>query len=504
LVKNIDGRLKARMEAAAQELARLDAGAVSRTVRVVREEGAVRLAEVDYQGLTPAPGGEGIRWSAGVEYLEHHPDLRSLTARGVGGAVGVWGKVALLPPARAAYWAILAPLASAPWSLQEPEAQEDEAPGDAARRQRHWRYCQALWRRWTAPGVDYPLAQWTEHVLRYALFEAGFYLGELPSAHLRALPGVGAVPLYDLPALRRPSSIREWVLDGETPVGVVQELHQFQDSYGRPGPSRVLLPWSRLLHVAHRPAGRTDLEGQSILRGAWQILSALELLYQLQPLAVEVNALGTVWIEQDADRPFTRSVEGGSDGELEALAAHLESYRGEHVPWGVLPPGGRVARDKASDGVMDFSPIVAWLERQAYLAMGGEHLLIAVQQHGSYAAKDSASGDARDSLDYYAAWVARALERYCALCLRHAFPGEEPCVPGVVYAQVEERDNGAYLDQLAVYLRDVRPLLDEGNRRRMDELLDLTTGETAGDEGDASLFEALTAAEDDALDGDDA
>lgn len=480
----IDARLKARMDAAEAQLKGIEGVEPLRRSLVVERSGAeVRLRECPdgYQGLRwdGPPGGEGIRWSAGQEYLEHHPDLRPFWARGVAGSVGVWSKLALMPPSRAAFWAILAPITSAPWSLQEPEGEEGEEPAEAAVRARHWRYCQALWRRWTRPGGEYPLQLFFEHLLRYAVFEAGFYLGEAVALRQDFIRGVGIVPIFGLPALRRPASVREWVLSGEEPVGVVQELQQFTDSYGQSGESRVLLPWSRLLHVAHRPAGRTDLEGQSILRGAYPILEALGLLYQLQPLAVEVNALGTVWIEQDKDRPFTRGIDGSGDGELEVLSSHLENYKGEHVPYGILPPGGKVVRDTASDGVMDFSPIVAWLERQAYLAMGGEHLLVAVQQHGSYAAKDSASGDARDSLDYYASFCARALERYLCVCLRLAFPNEEPHTPSLVYAQVEERDNGAYLEQLATYLRDVRPLLDASNAQRLDEMLDLTTGETS-------------------------
>jgi hypothetical protein len=483
--KSLDSRLTAVMRKAEKKLAALDQEEPLRQLKAfVPSPGTMLLAEGDGRQVGSAFGMEGIPWRSGVQYSEDNPALRPFLARGVSQRGGVWRKLSTTPPARAALWALMAPLVAAPWSLQEPDEPFSDDPVEASIRARHWAYCRALWRRWTAPGRDYTVPQFFEHILRYAVFEAGFYVGEAAGYSVLRVDG-REVPAFDLPELRRPDSVREWVFSGETPVAMIQDILATPDVSDAQG--RVTIPFGRLVHVAHNSAGRTDLEGQSILRGAYPILEALILLYQLQPLAVETNALGTVWIEQDKDLPIP-------EDEHNRITDHLSNYQSEHVPWGILPPGAKVSRDRATDGVMDLTPIINTFERQAYLAMGGGQLLVAVQQHGSYAAQKGASADARDSLDYYATLCAHALEKYLRVCLTLAFPGEEPYVPHAVYTQVEERDNGAYMGQLASYLRDVRPHLSESNQRRLDEMMDLTTGETT-ETADGQTSEAAVVAD---------
>lgn len=400
-------------------------------------------------------GTEGLPWASGELYLEQHPDLSPVKARGRWGDPGVWHELQSLSPASSRLLEITAALTSTPWRLSPPSPPAD--PTDKGLYDQQLQFQQELWRRWTQRGLRRGLRAWIEELVRTPLVY-GFGLWEV-------YDGPDGWPA--LPAWRAPWGVERWLIQGETPVGWIQQIST-QDGAGRAA-QRVLVPWTRTIHVAHRPLGPSDLEGRSLMRDAYTPLRALRALIRDQGRSAATNAQG-VW---------TSHTELGAtnvnEADLDALADHILSYESAHVPY-VLPPAGvKMELVSAQHAVADLSPQIQTAERLASHAMGGAHQLIALQGEGSYAARSSASGDARDVLDYYAQLVISGIEQALAHPLRARWPGRV-WVCAVEYGQVEQRDNAAYIGTLATYARDVRPLLWPEARALLDEMLDLPKG----------------------------
>lgn len=463
----------------------LDMDAVLRGA-TVRQDGArvdarsaLRQAPESYQGQSleveweTEQGGEGLPWSMGTLRLEHKRELVPIYARGRAGNPGEYWKLRVMPQVKLALRAIIQIVTGAPWSLEAPELPEFLAEDATAQREleQQWAWQQEVWHRWTQAGLHYDWTRWCEDVLRYSLI-CGFYLGE---GVMDAEDGA----LYArLPALRNPATVSEWVFYRGEPIGVVQEVYSSRDNFGAANSAsgkmnRVVIPWGKIVHVAHEPAGATDLEGQSMLRPAYSLLQMLQDFWQQQGLSAEVNALGTWVVTQDKERAFTTSDNAGNPGEKEILQQHFENYRADHVPWIIVPPGGNASLIRPKEAVVDMTAQVNLIERGAMMGMNALHTLIAVQQHGSFAARDSASADARDHLDYYAALVVRAAQQYLRKALAAAFPEHaRQYVATPIYAQVEERDNKEYLLTLKEYY-SYRSSIPPAHRELLDSLLDL-------------------------------
>ena len=381
----------------------------------------------------------GLPWRKGWLDLEHHPQLKPLEARGRATDVGRYWKLRAMPQVSAALQGPLATVVSTPWRLEPgalPSWLENE-PGARRAFELQTAYCERVWWMWTRTGAAYNWTRWAQDVLLFALI-SGFYLGEGIARH-KALdlgdgPRVYLVP--DLPHLIAPWTVHEWILQGETPVGFVQRTSEI-DSYGQQGPNRIAVPWSKLIHIAHQPAGPTDLEGRSILRSAYTPLQMLQDTYQLQGLSQEVNALGTMVIEEDADTPFDTDQRAD-------LEEHLESYKGAHVPWVILPRGAKLNYQSPQTSVADLTNQEAIFARAAMMAMGADHRLIALQQHGSFAAREDASKEARDQWDMLALMIASGAESYLRRMLETNFPADAArgliFVPRVDWTRVDVRD----------------------------------------------------------------
>lgn len=394
-------------------------------------------------------GSAGLPWSLGQLRLEQRPDLYPVFARGRRGQPGEYQRLARANP-----WlqnrlrGIIYPVASAPWKISRP----DDCPDD------QWALQEACWAAWTERGAAYGLADWIQDAVWTALV-AGFGLAEI------VWPEGADVP--PLPPLRDPSSVDEWILQVDTWIGIVQSVNT-TDSFGNVGPARVVIPAQKMLHWANEPVGPTDLEGRSLLRPAYTPLVLCEDLLSLQGLSASLNAAGTWIVEADKDAtpldPDKRA----------ALEAHLQSYQAQHVPYIILPPGWKATLASPDSAVVDVTAQLRLAEQAAMTAMSGAHDLVAAYGQGSRAARETASGDARDLLDVYAGQMARVLERLLRRLLSIRFPAAARLVPAfVVYADVETRSNGDAMSALATYLRDVRPNLWPDARKMYDEALSL-------------------------------
>ena len=424
-------------------------------------------------------GQSGLPWSLGQLRLEQRPDLYPVYARGRRGQPGEYQK-----KARANPWlqnrlrSIIYPVASAPWKLTRPKDCPDA----------QWEFQQACWAAWTERGAAYGLADWLQDAVWMALV-AGFGWAEI------VWPEGAAVP--PLPQMRDPSSVDEWVLQADTWLGVVQSVNSV-DSYGNIGPVRVVIPAQKLLHWANEPIGPTDLEGRSLLRPAYTPLQLCEDLLSLQGLSAALNAAGTWVVEADRDAP-----EIGPDGRAN-LANHFLAYQAQHAPYLILPPGYRARLESPDSAVVDVTAQLRLAEQAAMTAMSGAHDLIAAYGQGSRAARETASGDARDLLDVYAGQMGRVLERLLRRLLVIRFPAAVPIPAVVTYGDVETRSNAEAMTALATYLRDVRPALWPDARKMYDEALSLPPEPTAAPAQVVSLIDgepirSIRAAEPDSL-----
>ena len=424
-------------------------------------------------------GQSGLPWSLGQLRLEQRPDLYPVYARGRRGQPGEYQK-----KARANPWlqnrlrGIIYPVASAPWKITRPK----DCPDD------QWDFQQACWAAWTERGAAYGLADWLQDAVWMALV-AGFGWAEI------VWPEGAAVP--PLPQMRDPSSVDEWVLQADTWLGVVQSVNSV-DSFGNIGPVRVVIPSQKLLHWANEPIGPTDLEGRSLLRPAYTPLQLCEDLLSLQGLSAALNAAGTWVVEADRDAPAL-----GPD-ERANLTNHFLAYQAQHAPYLILPPGYRARLESPDSAVVDVTAQLRLAEQAAMTAMSGAHDLIAAYGQGSRAARESASGDARDLLDVYAGQMGRVLERLLRRLLVIRFPSAAPIPAVVTYGDVETRSNAEAMTALATYLRDVRPVLWPDARKMYDEALSLPPEPTAAPPQVVNLIDgepirSLRAAEPDSL-----
>lgn len=369
-------------------------------------------------------GRPGLPWSRGTLRLEHHPDLTPVLARGRGTDVGALWKLRSMPQVADTIEPIIGTAKSAPWRIEPNEAATGETPNPLALEQHEW--CLRSWRQWTKSGLRYGWDRWIEDLLRFCLI-CGFYVGEI-SLNRRK-------DHLNLPMLRAPWTIDEWILQGEVPIGVVQEFSDTATTFGGDTKTQVVLPWEKILHVPFRPAGPSDLEGYSLIRPAYTPLTMLIDTYRIQGLSISINGMGTWKLSQSTDRPFTPE-------EKEDLMEHFGNYEGGHVPWVIMPPGGDAVLMTAQAGIVDLSSAIITLERSAGMALGSSHKLIALHQHGSFAARSSASEEQRDNFDAFGKLCSTAAQRLFAKGLQAKYGvRSEIFPPKISHSAIEERDN---------------------------------------------------------------
>jgi len=396
----------------------------------------------------------GIPFMQGRQELESTQTFKPLRARGRSGNVGEFWRLSTTEPlVRAAVQQAVSAIGAAPWRMEKPTLPphlEGNAAAQAAL-DRQFDYASRVWSKWTACGADRVWSDFIADVLQFSLI-SGFYLGEL-TATVESIKTNGVVRDYlvpDLPFAIMPWTVDEWVFKGNPDSGmiaIVQETYDQIDGYGDAGVGYKVIPWEKLIHVAHLPASKGDLEGRSILRACAQLIRMKQKVLQLQSLATEVNALGVAVVTQDAQRPLTEDA-------IDRIESQLNERTAEHVAHIVFPPGAhKLEIIKPSDAVPDLGPQIDHLDRQIGHALGNVHQLMSLQGTGSYAARSDASGESRDAYDYLADMPARAAERLMRRFLILNFPMDAKMgmlfCPNIAHAVVEEKDNAKYASTIS-------------------------------------------------------
>lgn len=431
-------------------------------------------------------GVNGIPFSVGRQQLEYNRNLTPYKARGISSDVGLYWKLgSSMPMVRDALMGMTTTITAAPWRLELgelPTYWQGNAAAEAARK-RQYEFCSYVWSKWTATGADYAWAQWLADVLRFS-FVCGFYTGE-KTASLVPIKVDGKMRRLlcpDLPCAIMPWTVDEWVFKDNPDTGMlalVQRTYSQTDSFGGSGAGEVVIPWERVCHVPLLPASPGDLEGSSALRPAQVLLKAKQKTLQLQTLGTEVNTLGLLVVKEDGAHPMTE------DARAE-IKMQLDGRTAEQVAYLMLPPGDhKVEYIRPSDTVPDLSKQIETLDQQIGKALGNVHRLMSLQGTGSFAARKDASGEARDTMDFWADIPARAAERILRQFIEINFPLDAALgmvfTPNVNHAAVEELDNESRMRTLAGYANAglITPSPEIQSQLRKE--LDLTTTTSDGE-----------------------
>jgi len=461
----------------------------------------VRLRSTDLVGgdfaiaWSDEMGQPGMPWSSGVLNLEHHPDLHPLRARGIGGNVGKYWKDQWLPQVRSPLTRPIRALIGLPWRLEQPEVPDWASLEDVRAARRQWELCQRVWHGWQSKRQT-----WNQTIREMVLTAqvAGFYWGEIVTQERSMeLPSVGFPVRYQIPGLprwRAPWSIQYWLTQKERPVGVIASFSQASDYDSGVGDSWVVIPWAKIVHVGAEQIG-SALEGFSSLRSVNNLLEMLKDTYRLRALAIEVNGVGEL---------FFKLSEGGVDAvDEEKLRDYIRFRKSAQVSGAVLPNGVEPHYGSPSATMPNLEPVVDGLTRDIMLGLDSEDRLIAVMDTGAYAARESASADARDQYDYLASeLVAGPLEQCLEAAVRINFPADVAAgrtfIPRVDWGVAETRDMGDWVSTVALarqagILDD--PVIGPGVREQLDLP---ASGDVAGD---GETLEDAPGPEDDPLSG---
>lgn len=400
--------------------------------------------------LLSCDGQPGLPWRRGHLYIEHDPELQPLLARGLGADVGEYWRLSKMPQVKAALDDFVAACVGSAWRLKRLDlpdwAQSD--PVQVAAWERHSALAERVWWHWQHLGQRGLRALISEKA-EFA-FICGFSLHEICLE--KKVMDLGDGPrLYlfpdEIPELRSPWSILYWLTQRERIVGVVQTLSYVSDYDGNAGPFQVVIPWDKCDHYTILQAGPTDVEGQSALRPARRSLQSLQQAYQLQSLAIEVNGVGTAVVKKNDGQapPLT-------DAQRAEIAAFLESYRAEHMPWFLAPDGYELDILSPQSTVPDLSPQILTYERAASLALNQSHKLIGLHGHGSFAARASAADSAYEAYTLPVTRLADNLSSLLAKIIKVNYPADDVIyTPDVLwFAAAEDEAQNAYSKALAV------------------------------------------------------
>lgn len=424
----------------------------------------LQLAEVakgmiSWEGLPGTSDGEmdfgarasrsGIPSNRGIPYLDKNPDLSAYSARGLGSDPGEWFEVSKLPEVEATLRRIREILGTTPLRLDPPALPKWATAADRARAKVQFDLASRWWWAWTQKSEG-GLHSWVRDVLRIAPV-CGFILGEvIASEESHDLDGLEITALSpSAPQSIMPWSVRHWVSDETEWVGTLFDFSQSADYSGNRGGFLDYLPREKLVLVRNN-ALADMMEGESIMRAAWEQILQLGELYRLQALGAEVHALGELWFvrEQGSGTQGSAAVQG-SPAEDAAMERILSSRRAHYVPGAVLPPGVEPVYGQANANLPNLTPMIENLRQAISLALGSDDLLIAFQQSGSYAAKQTASEDKNKSLEsLIETLIARPLEDLLARFLSYAFPDSKIYSPKVSWGAAEERDLSTWIDNV--------------------------------------------------------
>jgi hypothetical protein len=410
---------------------------------------------VKYEWREPI-GVSGLKWSNGVLYLEQSPHLYPFIARGRRGEPGEYQTLYRSSP-----WIqekirnLIVPISTAPWALSFPETEDPEA-------QQQYDFQKQVFENWIE-NTEYNLSDYIESTLRTALV-CGFSLNEIVWYEEDELPS--------LPKERLPESIDEWILNPKRWMGVVQSSYR-NDASGSNQRYQTVIPAEKLVKTTFEPTSEEDYEGRSLLRAVWRPLNMLLDLLAWQMGCLEVNSHGTIVIQSQGPESPTLSQEVRNE-----LEHHLLSFKGSHVPYVLLPSGWEYNLVSAQQSISDLSSQIQNLERIVNIGLSNTNGSIGANgSGGSYALKDISSKDARDLLDQLALMMVKHFKQLFHKLLKFQFPDHKKIhIAKINYAQVENRDNKEYLEQVKTFT-EIAPKLSIQNRRILAQMLDLIVDE---------------------------
>lgn len=388
-------------------------------------------------------GRPGMPWASGTLFLEKHPDLKPPQARGIGSNPGVFWELRNIPQVRSSLGRPIRTLSEVPFRLEKATLPEHATPTDQEILERQHRYCSQVFWEWCESGA---LSRFIREVLWTAPI-CGFYWGEIV-AHKGTFEGLDTwIP--DVPEWRAPWTVRYWITQREQLEGVLADFSASWDFEGGPSPSTVPIPRSKFIHVASEQIG-SNFEGDSWLRPAYNQLLQLKQAYQILGLAVEVYGIGELWFkvgEQGLDK----------DSETE-LTDYLENRKASLVPGGILPPGVEPHYGSPAQTMPDLAPVFATLERAVAMVLDSEDRIMALTEAGSYAARKTASEDARKAYSsivgqYVVRPLRELLRRFIAVNWPEDAAQGKVYLPRIKFGQVSERDPSEYVKQIVMAIQ---------------------------------------------------
>jgi len=453
--------------------------------------------EVDFAREQGMPG---MPWSQGRLRLERHTSLTPILARGLGSYPGAFWEKRSMPHVVSVLMDYIGAVAASPWRIEEPELPSWIRKSSRLMKiaEDHFDFAERIWHLWTMQIAERGLLDWMLEMVQYALI-SGFSLHE-KYVKRHSIRWKRATRDILVPALgmRAPWTCREWLFQGETPIGWVQTLSHVIDTQGKVGAWEVPISWEKTLHFSILSAGGSDLEGFSLLvRPGYNMLEMIQEFLVLSALSAEVNGVGTIEVyKADPSAPDL------SKPDRTKLREHLLSFRAGHVPWIILPAGYRLAFHSPQNLVPDFTPQVNMLERMSLLGVGREAKLIALSSHGSHAARSSAEGSSELLYDFPKRKIALTLQQLLHWAVSLNFPTDalmgNVFTPHVKYAASRGPDDEArakvlsayadkglltptYKDEVALRRRNDLPSITEEEHqagRRSDNRLDGTAPRT--------------------------
>lgn len=425
--------------------------------------------EVDLEARLSRPG---MPWAWGTLRLEQNPRLAPLEARGYLSDPGKFWSLRNDDKVASSLGRLVNALASSTWRLERPELPEwlQGDPAAALALELQWEYCSRVWRSWTSslPGGQARLSGWIRELLWTAPI-SGFYLGEITAERRRvALRGTPRELWWPrLPYWIAPWSVRYWLTQAEELVGVVCNFSHSTDYGGQTGHYEVVIPAPKLLHVAADKVG-SNLEGVSWLRPVAAHIEMNRDSHRTEAIAERVHGVGELFFQGDVN-----------DDDRERLEEYLLNREALHAPGGVLPSGVVPVYGTPSNTMPDLSEVIRRRDNAILTALGAEDRGIATNGGGSYAARSTASADARDQYDDRAlAYCSEPLEELLSRMIRANgldFGSDEYHLPPAVrYGAVEQRDPSERVSTVGQAVRDGLLTWTQADQANLREELDLT------------------------------
>lgn len=398
------------------------------------EQGGLRLSIDDlYEGrykgylkrlLEAEVGQPGIPQSGGQVRLERNPNYAPIRARGLRHNPGAYASLATDPQIARALRRPIDAVTRAGLRIERapmPEWLKGNEDAERARDLQHELCARHLyeWRRpgrrdggldqflfelqWTVPRWGFG---WWELVGDVRVIDAGIYsdrttrTGTVERTRVSSYPR--RVAWLTIPRWRAPWTVARWFTRSEELLGLEADFAAASDYWGGSGPSNVVFPAEKFLHVAYQRLG-SNWEGRSVLRDIGEHLKQVRAMLTAEGLGVEIAALGETWIIEPPD--------GLSEADSARLDAHLDNRTSSAGKGCRVPYGTDIKVISPAQEIPNLTEHENRYRRLIGEALASDDLMVAAAQAGSYAARSDASEEARQSYEsWFRAFVGQPLE----------------------------------------------------------------------------------------------